>query len=54
MGHEGPLDYAQRIGKLRPSLAEEMKFLAEVYAKARYGPDQAGVGDFERAIKLMR
>jgi len=54
MGHEGPLDYAQRIGKLRPSLAEEMKRLAEIYARARYGSDQTGVGDFERAIKLMR
>ena len=54
MGHEGPLDYAQRIGKLRPSLAEEMERLAELYARARYGPDQAGVGDFKRAIKLMR
>jgi len=54
LGHEGPLDYAQRVGKLRPSLAVEMQNLAEAYARARYGSEQTGLGDFKRAIKWMR
>ena len=53
LGHEGPLDYAQRVGKLRPSLAAEMQHLADMYARARYGSEQAGLGEFERAIKMI-
>jgi hypothetical protein len=47
------LDYAQRIGKLRPDLAADMQHLADVYARARYGSEQAGLGEFERAVKMI-
>jgi protein-glutamine gamma-glutamyltransferase len=53
LGHEGPLDYAQRISTLRPSLAGEVQHLAAVYAQARYGSEASGLPEFEQAIKLI-
>jgi transglutaminase-like putative cysteine protease len=44
--HEGPLEYARRVGKARPDLAPQVAALAMHYAKLRFGP--AGAGDEAR------
>ncbi len=36
--HEGPLDFAARIGALRPTLADELQSIAREYAALRFGP----------------
>lgn len=35
--HEGALDYAQRVGSLRPTLAPELQEIAQRYVQLRYG-----------------
>lgn len=54
LGHEGPLDYAQRISSARPSLAGEIQRLAEVYANARYGSEPTALAEFQQSIKLVK
>jgi len=39
--HEGPLDYARRIGDARPDLAPQVAALAMRYAQLRFGPGAA-------------
>jgi hypothetical protein len=35
--HEGALDYARRVGALRPTLAPELQVIAQQYVQLRYG-----------------
>ncbi|HXH03144.1 MAG TPA: DUF3488 and transglutaminase-like domain-containing protein [Candidatus Competibacteraceae bacterium] len=35
---EGPLDYAERVARARPELAEAVRRIARLYAHLRYGP----------------
>ena len=37
--HEGPLDYAERIASTRPDLAAQVRAIARVYARLRYGAE---------------
>jgi transglutaminase-like putative cysteine protease len=39
--HEGPIDYAARIGRSRPEIAPRVAPLLERYARLRYGPESA-------------
>ncbi len=52
---EGPLDYAQRIGALRPALEGRLRPLLERYARLRYGadPDPQALQGFVRAARRL-
>ncbi|HET7810020.1 MAG TPA: DUF3488 and transglutaminase-like domain-containing protein [Steroidobacteraceae bacterium] len=53
--HEGPIDFARRVGALRPELAERVAALAARYARLRFGPGAkaAEIASFERDVKLL-
>ncbi|MGB9429464.1 MAG: DUF3488 and DUF4129 domain-containing transglutaminase family protein [Gammaproteobacteria bacterium] len=51
--HEGPLDYAKRISRLRPDLANRINTITSLYINLRY----AETGDaqtFSRLVRLFR
>ena len=49
--HEGPLDFAERISRARPDLADAIRELAARYARLRYGPpDPAGIDQLRRLL----
>jgi transglutaminase-like putative cysteine protease len=49
---EGPIDYARRVGALRPELAASVAALAARYARLRFGPaaPSAEIAGFERDV----
>jgi transglutaminase-like putative cysteine protease len=53
--HEGPLDYARRIGIERPELAAVVAALATRYARLRFGPAarHADIVLFEREVRHL-
>ncbi len=53
VAHEGALDYANRVGALRPSLASELQDIAQRYVQLRYGVvpgDTQSVQAFMRSV----
>jgi transglutaminase-like putative cysteine protease len=54
--YEGPVAYAERVGRARPELAASLGALARRYARLRYGPgaSPAELQRFRRAVKLWR
>jgi protein-glutamine gamma-glutamyltransferase len=53
--HEGPLDYARRVGALRPELGPRVEALATRYARLRFGAlaDQGEIVEFEREVRRL-
>jgi transglutaminase-like putative cysteine protease len=53
--HDGPLDFARRVGALRPELAASVGELAARYARLRFGPaaNNDEVAAFERDVRRM-
>jgi transglutaminase-like putative cysteine protease len=53
--HEGPMDYARRVGALRPELAPHIASLAARYAQLRFGPpaDTHQIAEFERDVRRL-
>jgi transglutaminase-like putative cysteine protease len=54
--HEGPLDYAARVGAARPALAASMNQLAARYVALRYQPgaDRGAQQAFQRAVSAFK
>ncbi|HTW74292.1 MAG TPA: DUF3488 and transglutaminase-like domain-containing protein [Steroidobacteraceae bacterium] len=54
--YEGPIAFAERVGRLRPELGPDLRALARRYARLRYGPaaSAAEVQRFRRAVRLWR
>jgi transglutaminase-like putative cysteine protease len=54
--YEGPVAYAERVGRCRPELAATVMALARRYARLRYGPSPNAIEleKFQRAVRLMR
>lgn len=54
--YEGPIAYAERVGRKRPDIAAMVGALARRYALLRYGPQPSGedVEQFRRAVRLLR
>ncbi len=54
--HEGVLDYAERVGRVRPEFAGIILALARRYARLRYGPapDPRDAELFHRAARQLR
>jgi hypothetical protein len=52
---EGPLEYARRVGGVRPDLADRVTALAQRYARLRFGPslDPGAVAELERDIRRL-
>ncbi|MEQ1438790.1 DUF3488 and transglutaminase-like domain-containing protein [Fontimonas sp. SYSU GA230001] len=52
---EGPLDYARRIGALRPDWAEQIAQVARLYVRSRYlhAPDRARQDELARAVRAF-
>jgi hypothetical protein len=52
---EGPLDFAQRVATLHPSLGTELRPVLETYARLRYGPDPdpAQLRAFVRRVRRL-
>lgn len=48
--HEGPLDYAQRVSRLRPDLAESVDTISLLYIDLRY----ADAGSLQKLLHLVR
>ncbi|MDE2449942.1 MAG: DUF3488 domain-containing protein, partial [Gammaproteobacteria bacterium] len=56
--HQGPLEYAQAVSRLRPDLAAPVRPLLEAYAELRFGPASGRAHDqdlrtFERAVASL-
>ena len=53
--HEGPMDYARRVGALRPEIAPHVGSLAARYAQLRFGPpaDTHQIAEFERDVRRL-
>lgn len=51
--HEGPLDYARRIGRLRPDLAVEIDAITSLYIDLRYA-ETGHPEEFKRLIRAFR
>jgi transglutaminase-like putative cysteine protease len=53
--HEGPLAYADRVGRSRPDIADTVTALARQYAQLRYGPcaTAADMEQFRRAVRRL-
>jgi transglutaminase-like putative cysteine protease len=53
---EGPLDYAARVGRERPELAQRVVPALERYAAVRFGPDAAAdeAGALARELRRLR
>ncbi len=56
LAHEGPVAFAERVGRTRPDLAAALVALARHYAQLRYGPhaSQAQIDRLRRAVRLLR
>jgi transglutaminase-like putative cysteine protease len=54
--HEGPIDFAARVSRLRPDLAAQSDAITALYLQLRYGePAPAGVlGEFARRVRAFR
>lgn len=54
--HEGPLAFAERVGRLRPELGPSLRSLARRYARLRYGPSAsaAELAYFRNAVRVWR
>ncbi|MGH8230753.1 MAG: transglutaminase TgpA family protein [Steroidobacteraceae bacterium] len=54
--YEGPMHYAERIGRARPDLAATVQALARRYARLRYGPSASAADyqQFRRAVRSLR
>lgn len=54
--HEGPLAFAERVGRLRPELGASIRSLARRYARLRYGPaaSAAELAQFRNAVRAWR
>jgi len=52
-GHEGPLDYAQRVAAARTDLAQEVLEITDRYVELRYA-DEGDARDFNRLVKAFR
>ncbi len=54
--YEGPIAFAERVGRLRPELGPGLRALARRYARLRYGPAASSldVQRFRRAVRLWR
>jgi transglutaminase-like putative cysteine protease len=52
-GHEGPMDYAQRVVEARVDLADAVLEITDRYAELRY-EDQGSVRDFSRLVRGFR
>jgi hypothetical protein len=52
---EGPMDYAKRIARQRPDLADRVNALAALYARLRFGPDASHqeVAALEREVRSL-
>jgi len=52
---EGPMDYARRVGELKPELAARVAALAERYARLRFGPETSPdeIAGFERDVSQL-
>lgn len=52
---EGPLDYAQRVGALRPDWADAIAHVARLYVRSRYlhAPDSARQDELTRAVRAF-
>jgi transglutaminase-like putative cysteine protease len=52
---EGPLDYAQHVGALRPEWAEAVAQVARLYVRSRYlhAPDSARQDELTRAVRAF-
>jgi transglutaminase-like putative cysteine protease len=48
---EGPLDFAARIARLRPTYADEAREVAALYVRARYAEDVAALGLLRRRVR---
>jgi transglutaminase-like putative cysteine protease len=54
--YEGPLAYAERVGRANPEMSATLRALARRYARLRYGPS-ASISELEqfcRAVRLLR
>ena len=53
--HEGPMDYARRVGALRPELGVRVEALAARYARLRFGlpADRHEIAEFEREVSRL-
>jgi hypothetical protein len=54
--YEGPLAFAERVGRLRPELGPGLRSLARRYARLRYGPaaSAAELAQFRHAVRIWR
>jgi transglutaminase-like putative cysteine protease len=54
--YEGPLAFAERVGRLRPELGAGIRSLARRYARLRYGPaaSAAELAHFRNAVRAWR
>jgi transglutaminase-like putative cysteine protease len=52
---EGPMEYARRVGAVRPDLAASIEQLASLYARLRFGRDASrqDVANFEREVRNL-
>ena len=55
-GHEGPLDFSERVAAARPDLAEAIRALGQHYAALRYGPAASPeqVRQLQRQVRHLR
>jgi hypothetical protein len=51
---EGPLDYARRLARERPDLADTINAIAADYASLRYGPGEADPDRLKRFHQSTR
>ena len=49
--HEGPLDYAARVGASQPTLAGPLQSIAREYAALRFGPGSGALRERLRALR---
>ena len=54
--NEGPVAFAERVGRLRPELGPGVRLLARRYARLRYGPPASSLelAQFRYAVRLWR
>lgn len=53
--HEGPIDFARRVGRVRPDLRERVDSLASRYARLRFGAaaSKEEISEFEREVRRL-
>jgi len=54
--YEGPVAFAERVGRMRPDLAAAVGSLARRYARLRYGPtpSAADIAQLRHAVRVLR